>query len=222
MKYTARAKGDEVEVMKALEVDASGAGRIGYRVSSARATPVAITVADRIAALTDVQVPATGHGRWTITESTIEWQSSIEPDGRESTIVRFHTDDPRAVADARHSPQLSVDGPAGSPSNAARTAGETADDASDEPAGFEFPHGTGGDGRADARTQRPRDRDVTEPPVDRPRNGGQSAPARGADERSDDPTYPIRIDREGEFSMPDDEYTEADLIATGANPSADE
>lgn len=182
MKYTARAKEDEVEVTKALEVDASGAGRIGYRVSSARATPVTICVVDRIPALADVQVPATGHGRWTITESTIECQLSIEPDGRAPTVVRFHTDDPRAVADARRSPQLSVD----------------------------------------ARAQRPADQDATEPPVDPPRDVGQSAPARGADDRSDDPTYPIWIDREGEFSMPDDEYTEADLIATGANPSADE
>lgn len=222
MTYTARVKKDEVEVTKALEVATSGAGRIGYRVSSARATPVSITVVDRIAALEDVQVPVTDCSCWTLTGSSLEFQLPIEPDQRETTVVRFQTDDPRAVADAQHPPQLHVDGSTDLASNAASPGGETTPVASEDSGGFEFPHAAGGDGRVDDRPQRQHDRAVPDPTVAPPRNGGQSAPSRAAAEATDAPTYPIRIDREGEFSMPDDEYTEADLIATGPNSGADE
>lgn len=199
MKYSTSAENAAVEVTKVLEVTTSGAGRIGYRFSTARAAPVTVTVVDRIDALTTAQLPATDDGRWTLTDSTLECQLQVDPDQPATTVVRFRTDDPEIVAESRRPPQLDVVGQADSTSIADRAPGEMVTDANDETGGFDFSRTTDGDGRSDNGTQRPHD---TAPP----RDGGRTASDGGTDE----------------FSMPDDEYTEAELISAGPNTGADE
>ncbi|WP_254864766.1 hypothetical protein [Halovivax gelatinilyticus] len=201
MTYTATVESGSVEVTKALSVSAAGAGNVAFKLESADSAPVTVSVTEALPGLKDVQVPAMDGGEWSVSGSTVEFAQTLGPGDTESTMCRFHTDDPDAVADAVRPPRVRVQQPADRDDDEPTT---------DATGGFEF-------GRTSPATD-----GSAQPLIDRTINGrSDDAGSRAPDDArvtADGGTALNRATDETEFSMPDDEYSTAELVTAEETP----
>ena len=96
-----------VTVTKHVETDGETV-QIGLRIESARERSVTVRVLDTVPATATVQTPATDSSRWSVSEGTVAYERSLDPEASVTTGYAFTGEGEADPSDSQHPPTLDV------------------------------------------------------------------------------------------------------------------
>ena len=103
--FTAEEAG--VTATKYVETDGETV-QIGLRIESARERSVTVRVLDTVPATATVQTPATDSSRWSVSEGTVGYERSLDPEGSVTTGYAFTCEGDADPSDSQQPPTLDV------------------------------------------------------------------------------------------------------------------